>query len=322
MMNKILILFLILIYTVQADEIKLTDGSLIKGKILKVHKDKLTLSSDLIGTVTVALENVSSYKTDEEVSVKSLDGEVSRKIYDSENGEKLRSLWSGSNDPDVFINKWKRLIYFNMVRKNGNKDEENFDGGIELKYLRKYDTLKLYAEFENDTRNERKTSDEYRWGGDYEKRFGEELRHSWYLRADWEKDRIKDLELRSTYASGYGYYFIKEDETSLRGRAGILYRTEDFIEDDSTEKIGIDFGVNFTKVLFSDISWYTDITYAPAFEDYSDFRLDHESGLSIPFNSDVNISLKTGVNHEYDSRPAENTEKLDTKYFMKLQLEF
>ena len=322
-MNIKLILLLFLVsFNVIADEVKLKDGSLIKGKILKVHKGKLHLSSELIGSIAVSLENVESYKTDDLVSIKTQEGKVAKKKYDSLIEQNIQSLWAGEKDPDVFINKWSRLIYINMVKRHGNKDEENFDGGIELSYLREFDTLKLYAEFDQDSRNDNKTSDEYRWGVDYEKRFGEVLRHSWYLRAEWEKDRIKGIDLRSTYATGYGYYFIKEDKTLLRGRAGLLYRIEDYIEDDSSESVGVDFGLNFKKTLFSDVSWYTDITYSPAFDDFGNFTVDHESGLEIPFKTSIDLSLKTGVNHEYDSHPAEDTSKLDTKYFMKLQLKF
>ena len=322
MFIKFILFLFLFICGVFADEVKLKDGSLIKGKITKVHKGVLYLSSDYIGSIKVSLENVQNYQTDDEVTVKNSEGQVNQQKYNSQVGGEILSLWSVGIDPDVFINKWKRLIFMNFVKSHGNKDEENFDGGFELSYLRQFDTLKLYAEMEQDSRGERKSSDEYRWGVDYEKRFGEDLRHSWYLRADWEKDRIKEVDLRSTYATGYGYYFIKNDDTSLRARTGILYRTEDFIEDDSTESIGVDFGINFEKVIYGDMSWYTDITYSPAFEDFSNFRLEHESGLIIPLKADFDLSLKTGVSHEYDSLPAEDKDKLDTKYFMRLQLQF
>lgn len=322
-MNRIIILSLLLFTaSLFSDEVVLTDGSVIKGKIVKVHKDKLVLKSDLIGEIKVATSNVASYKTDEQVTYKTDAGDVSKGVYNSKENEKVNALWSGDQDPDVFVNKWKRLIYFNMVKRNGNKDEENIDGGFEFKYLREFDTLTLYAGFENDTRNDSKTADEYNWGIDYEKRFGENLHHSWYARADWEKDKLKGIDLRSTYATGYGYYFIKESDTTLRGRAGLLYRTEEFVDGDSQNSIGIDFGLSFEKVLFDDVSWYTKITYAPAFEDFGDFRLNHESGVTVPFATAVSMSLKAGVQHEYDSRSAEGTENLDTKYFMRLQIEF
>ena len=322
-MNRLFIISLLLISSsLMADEVVLSDGSIIKGKIVQIHQDKLVLKSALIGEIKVATSNITSYKTDEQVTYKTDEGKVSKGIYDSKENEKINSLWSGDMDPDLFVNKWKRLIYFNMVKRNGNKDEENIDGGFELKYLREFDTLTLYAGFENDTRNDSKTADEYRWGIDYEKRFGENLHHSWYIRADWEKDKLKELDLRSTYATGYGYYFIKETGTLLRGRAGLLYRTEEFIDGESNDSIGIDFGLSFEKTIFDDIAWYTKVTYAPAFEDFGDFRLDHESGVTIPFATDITMSLKAGVNHEYDSSAAEGTENLDTKYFMRLQIEF
>ncbi|MCM8538972.1 MAG: DUF481 domain-containing protein [Lentisphaeraceae bacterium] len=321
-MNKLIIFVLFFASFIYADEVQLTDGSLLKGKVLKVFEDTLILKSDLIGKLEIKLKNVTSYRTDEKVTYKNLNGEMSEGLYNSKENERIRALWSVGKDPEVFENKWTRLLYLNAVKREGNKDEQNYDGGFEIKYLREFDTLTLYANFDHDTSNDNKTAEEYGWGIDYEKRFGEDLRHSWYARADWEKDRLKDLDLRTTYATGYGYYFIKEKGTLLRGRAGIQYRTEDFIEDDSEESIGLDFGLRFEKTLFENISWYTFVTYTPAFDDFSNFRLDHESGITVPLNTEVNLSLKAGVNHEYDSQAPEGTQDLDTKYFMRIQVEF
>lgn len=321
-MKKFIILFLLIALPVFADQVQLKDGSVIKGKIVKVHKDKLYLESELIGKITVSMENVTDYKTDEAVSFKNEAGTVRKETYDSKVNEQIKTLWSGENDPDVFVNHWNRLIWLNFVKKEGNKDETNLDGGLEFKYLRQFDTLKLYANFTNNTRNDTRTSDDYTWGADYELRFGDRQLHSWYLRAEYEKDRIKEIDLRSTYATGYGYYFIKNPKTQLRGRAGLLYRQENYIDDETEESIGIDFGLNFQQTFCGSLKWYTDLNYAPAFEDYTDFTLIHESGLEIPFDLEVDLSLKTGVRHEYDSRPAEDASKLDTRYFMRLQLKF
>lgn len=321
-MKKFLALFLFIVLPVFADQVQLKDGSVINGKIVKVHKGKLFLESELIGKITVSMENVTEYKTDEAVTFKNEEGTVKKEAFDSKVNKQVQTLWSGENDPDVFVNHWSRLIWLNFVKKEGNKDEKNLDGGFEFKYLRQFDTLKLYANFTNNTRNDNRTSDDYTWGADYELRFGERQLHSWYARAEYEKDRIKGIDLRSTYATGYGYYFIKNPKTQLRGRTGLLYRQEDFIDDESKDSVGIDFGLNFQQTFFDSLKWYTDLNYAPAFEDFGDFRFVHESGLEIPFDLEVDLSLKTGVRHEYDSRPAEDASKLDTRYFMRLQLKF
>lgn len=321
-MKKLIFSLLFLAGVLNADEVQLADGSLLKGKIVQVFDGSLVFKSDALGKINIKLANVTSYKTDEEVKYKKMSGEQTAGVYDSKENEQIRTLWSGDKDPEVFENKWTRLIYLNAVKREGNKDEENYDGGFEIKYLREFDTLTLYANFDQDTRNDSKTAEEYNWGVDYEQRFGERLLHSWYARVDWEKDKLKGLDLRTTYAAGYGYYFIKEKGTLLRGRAGIQYRTEDFIEDESEDSIGLDFGLRFEKTLFNDVVWYTKVTYTPAFEDFGNFRLDHESGVTIPFEMEVNLSLKSGVQHEYDSQAPEGTKDLDTMYFMRIQLEF
>jgi putative salt-induced outer membrane protein YdiY len=231
-------------------------------------------------------------------------------------------LWSGEHDPDVFINEWRRNFWFDLHKKTGNSDEDKFSGGFDVQYIRERDTTTVYGKFSEKTRDDKKTEDEREVGVDFERLLGPEKRHLWYLRASWLQDQIEDLELRSIYATGYGYYFIRNNATILRGRSGLQYRIEDFYSEETRDDIGLDLGVEFKTKITDNIAWYTDLEYAPAFEDLNNYIASHESGLNIPFGVDITMTLKTGIEHNYTSQPAEDFSKLDTRYFMRLEFEF
>ena len=62
----------------------------------------------------------------------------------------------------------------------------------------------------------------------------------------------------------------------------------------------------------------SDLTYTPAFDDWHDYRIVHESALDIPIIFDIPLSLRLGVRNEYNSRTPVNLKRLDTTYFAKI----
>jgi putative salt-induced outer membrane protein YdiY len=261
-------------------------------------------------------------KTDLSVYLKSQNGEIVEKVYDSAEDGIWLTLWSGEHDPDIFINRWKRQVSIDMHQKNGNSDEERLSGGMKVKYIRENDVSTVYGKFNDKTRGTRKSADDRQFGADYELLLGEDKRHSWYARSEWLKDKIDDLKLRSTYATGYGYYFLKNKEITLRARSGLQFREEQFYHDETEQDIGLDFGLGYEQQFFEKLKWYTDVVYSPVVENLADYLFTHESGLSIPFGDDISLVLKSGVEHSYTTRPAEGFKELDTRYFMRLVFEF
>lgn len=57
----------------------------------------------------------------------------------------------------------------------------------------------------------------------------------------------------------------------------------------------------------------------PAFRDFSNYRLRHESGFEIPLSSSQ-WKLKLGLTNEYLSVPPANVDRFDTTYFTSLLL--
>ena len=53
-------------------------------------------------------------------------------------------------------------------------------------------------------------------------------------------------------------------------------------------------------------------------EDYRDYRICHESAFEIPIVASEIWKLRLGVMNDYNSRPAENKDYLDTTYFTRL----
>ena len=323
----------------QADEIQLKNGSVIKGKVLKIFKDKLLVQTDFSPNIEVDFSKVDSFSTDEEHSVKLSDGQqLNGKIVYAEKemsvkgsitkttveSQHLAMLWEkGEKAPDYvapFKREWSHAVALDVNKKEGNTDESNFALQASSTLKGEKDTLKLYGKYKRAETEGEKSSDERIVGADYEYKFA--AKDAWYLRFEFEKDEFESLDLRSTVAAGYSRYFLEDDQKTLRGRVGTLYRFESFDDDTNEETVGLDFGLNFTYLITDFGKWYTDLTWTPSVEDFGDYRLNHESGLSLPVGSADRWKFKLGIDHDYNSRPATGREKLDTTYFSRLELNF
>lgn len=322
-----------------ADEIILQNGSIIKGKISKIFQDKLIITTDFSPEITVNFKKIKSFSTDKEQSVKLSDGQqFNGKIaYDGKaisvkggiakttvDAKHFAMLWKkGEKAPDYkapFKKHWVNTAAIDINKKEGNTDELNLSVQASATLKGEKDSLKLYTKIKRAESDGDKTSDERIAGVDYEYRFTK--KNAWYLRLELEKDEFENLDLRTTVAAGYGRYFFDDKVKTLRGRVGTLFRSETYSNDENEETVGLDFGLNYTYLIKDFGNWYTNLTWAPSVEDFGNYRLNHESGLSLPVGSKDRWTVKFGIHHDYNSKPADDLKKVDTTYFSRLELKF
>jgi putative salt-induced outer membrane protein YdiY len=336
-MRTLLFTFIFISFvSAQADTITIKGGSVIQGRVNKIHAGKLYITTEFSGEITIDLSKVENFSTDEEHLVQVKDGQkLEGKV--SYNKEKLTvenadtrteskkaditMLWQpGSKAPNYvapFVRKWVSSLAFDLNASEGNTQEKNFSLQGKTVLQGEKDRLLFYLKFRRSEKEGETNIKEYIGGSDYEYSFAE--RESWYARAELENDEFEGIDLRTTIAFGYGHYFFKEDDKKLRGRIGLLYRHESYEEEkDAESTIGLDTGLRFDWNITDNTTWYTDITYAPSIEDIADFRAKHESALSFKM-ADSAWNFKLGINHEFNSEPVDDKQELDTTYFSRIE---
>ncbi len=326
-------------FWVTADSVTISSGSTIKGKIKRIHEGKMVLSTDFSEDVVINMDKVKEFKTDADVKIKTLDDQkligsvasdgkaVSVSTEQSTSSLKensVRMLWlPGEKAPDFvapFKKEWEFVASGDWVKKTGNTDEDSLSAEFKGILEGLDDTLKIYLRYQWKKSNNQGVEDERLGGFDYEKRFGE--RSSSYVRGELEKDKFEGIDLRSTVAFGYGYYFCKRDNLKLRGRIGAFYRNESFADEtDSTDTYGVDLGLRFDYTRPDKLGWYTDINYTPSIEQFSEYRVTHESAMSVPVG-DTDWFVKLGLRHEYNTEAPDDKDNLDTTYFSRVELHF
>ena len=148
-----------------------------------------------------------------------------------------------------------------------------------------------------------------------------------FVRGDTERSRESRAFIEKTYGDRAGLSIIYRDVTTndkelarllaLRP-APTLADARRLATNDRVKSAGLDFGLAH-EATFGDSKIVNRVSYVPSFDDFSDFRLTHESFYEMPLANPA-WKLRLGVNNDYTSKPGKGVEKLDTGYFTRLVL--
>ncbi len=330
-----------LVLPAAADQVALADGSLIKGRIVAVDDGKIQLETTFAGTIRIALRNVTAFATDEAVHV-SVAGApaVLGRIDPGGPGvqvntpreriaaapQQIAALWrQGAENPAEKLaretlekarRKWAYEASIALTGRSGTSDKLNATAGLKATLASSRDRLILAVNAERAEDGGVRTADRQFGGADYSAFYSPE--HGWYVRSSLERDAIKALDLRSTTALGFSRKLRRTSTQDLEFRSGASYVYESYATGKKFNSPGLDFTLLNTYT-FRGAKLSTTLVYEPAFRDFANYRLRHESGLEVPLTASL-WKLKLGVANEYQSVPAAGVDRFDTTYFTSLLL--
>jgi len=315
--------------SVIADVLKISDGSRLFGKIIKVEDGTISLKTTYAGTIKVKQSVVLSFETEDPVLAnlkggKTLTGAVESKGDKVRIGEEnslglvnLSQILSLKPDPGKEPKKdWIFSAGFDLLGKQGNTEEMSLGANALIARKGPKDELKFTAEFEDREKNSEKTADRIAGGASYEYFFKDSL--GWYLRSELESDEITSVNLRSTTGAGASYRLLNRDRQTLVVRSGLGYRFIDYEamkEDESS--LTLDLGLTHNYKFNDMVSIASQLSYVPGIGSSENNRFVHDSTLVFPIGNGERWSLKLGIKNEYETEPAV-PEKLDTTYYSKM----
>ncbi len=325
-----------------ADQVTTLDGSVIKGSITEIEDGKISIETSYAGVIVVNQSEVANFTAASEINVATdsgntilgtVDANDSGLVIASESGDFSTSVggvvsaWAkGEKSPEekahdaeleALQRKWTYDAYVDISGKSGNSDRFSTAVGFKAQRKNSEDQLTFYTSIDIAEENDNKSADEIKGGVDFSSFISDTF--SWYARMEMEQDEIEEIDLRATTAIGFGKHIIKKKSQSLELRAGLAYRYEDFQDDPTVESPGLDL-ILLHKKDFSFGAMTNLITINPVFEDLSNYRLFHESALSMPIGAAGYWTMKLGISNDYSSEPPEGLSSMDTTYFTRLNL--
>lgn len=318
-----------------ADVVRTLDGSELTGTITLIDKGIIHLDTAYAGTLKIKQDQVESFASDAPRVVRLASGSIMAGPIASNGGDTIRiqsedgvletstakvtAAWApGAEDPEVVRNRrdWRYDASFDLTGKKGNTDKYQLGTSLVAELKGPNDTLRFFAEYEQAETEGEQTEDRTAGGVSYESFFSEVL--GWYVRTELENDPIDNITLRSTSAGGLSYRLIHKDHQSLVARTGFGYRFTAFENDQEDESSPtLDFGLAHTYRFNNRFKMKNELTFVPAVDDFSNYRVVHDSGIEIPVGSGDNWKIRMGIKNEYESETTAE-ENTDTTYYTRM----
>jgi hypothetical protein len=330
-----------LLGTAIADRVELSDGSVIHGKIVSLEAEKLKMETSFAGVIEIAQATVRVIATDEPINVSLVSGSAvlgqvspanGRLKVAAANGElaivpaDIASVWrQGGESPAARLarlnaeksaRKWAYEASVALTGRTGASEKFNSAFGFKATLESAYDRLIFSLAAEQAEDNGVETANRQFGGVDYSSFYSSD--NGWYVRTSLEADEIKGIDLRSLSAFGFSRKLVKHARHDLEGRIGASYLYESYSNNTTFSSPGLDVTLLNTYT-FANAKLSSALTYTPAFKDFANYRVLHESSFELPLTAAL-WKLKLGLKNEYQSKPPAAIDKLDTTYFTSLIL--
>jgi hypothetical protein len=319
-----------------ADMVETKNGARIVGKVLQIDAGSVVVDTDYAGKLVIKQSEVTAIATDAPVAVRlasgtRIDGRVSSaagslQVAGSDGTitttvDKVAASWpAGGKDPEIAALErgWAYEASADVVGKSGNKSQLGTSAALRATLAGVSDKLVFYTVYDRQVTDGTKSADQFKAGVDYQSNF--KGKNSWYVRDEGGFDRIKDIQFYDVAAFGLGYDLIKQPKHTLTGRFGLSYRNENYKNPLTTDvnTAGLDVGFNHSYE-FGESSLVNRLAWVPSFNDFSNFRLTHESFYEVPLTL-PEWKLRIGVSNDYNSKPGVGVDKMDTAYFTRFVL--
>ncbi|MDI1251195.1 MAG: DUF481 domain-containing protein [Lacunisphaera sp.] len=328
-------LLTLLVGALNADQVVLLDGLVLKGKLLSIDSGTVKLDTDFAGEIDIRQEKVRSIATDEPVNVqldstKFLKGKISPSpegTVITAAGEKtgirpdrIVSLWRrGAESPADRQREaaaastkrhWSHEVSVSLSGRTGVSENRSFSLEFQSTLQGPQDQLVIDLAASQEEDNEVTNSDDFKASLDYSKNLDEQ--NSWFAKSLLERDHIKALDLRRTFSLGLARKLIRQGKHNLELRLGLNSISETLVTGTPNDTFGAEITLSHTT-RFQHASLETQLYFTRAFETPANDRFHVESDLDFPL-AQGNMKLRLSLEYEYGVNPPPGTDRHDLIY--------
>ncbi len=315
-----------------ADEVILTNGDRLSGKIIDVRDGILTLETGYSEPVKLKFEAVEKMSSTEPVELHLTGGEVLKgKITTNTNRQAAVEAGPGREAVAVALDNiaalnpppkepvtWKGNVTLGGNLQDGNTDSMNLSAGA-LAVRRSENDRILINVLYNKTEDNGVRTAENTYG---QLKYDYFLSPKWYLylNIDMLTDGFKDINFRTSVGPGVGYQVWEEENRALGLEAGVSYTSEDRDLGEDTDWISARLGVNFLYRLFDRIVFTDQFVIYPNLDDTGEYTLRNDAALVTDIGA--SWALRLANIWERNSNPGIDLKKDDFTWIVGLQYSF
>jgi len=323
----------------QAGMVRLKNGDVISGKILKVSGGEIVIETEHSGEVTVDAKHVVDVQSERVLTIEYDDGREVDGYVDIGPDGKLEVLESApavegeaaADETVVDLSGIKDVHevtpYFRYLANvqlgvnvaKGNSDNENVNLAAAFVPSFGKNTISLDGQWNRGKADGELNASNWRINGQYEREFWDKW--YWLVFNSYEQDKFQDLDLRITAATGLGYKFFEPDPTLLKVSLGPAYVNENFKgSDDDRQYAALRWTLDFDQDIFSPkvsaYHWHR-LTIG-----LSESQFVVLTGQGLRFELIGDLALLFEFQFDHINNPADDTKPNDYRYLFKLAYDF
>jgi len=307
MTNRIASMLIILLATasqVLSDQIVLKNGDRLTGTIVKADGKTIVLKSDMVGEVSIALDNVENVTADKPLYVTLNDGRTVSGLVTAKNSqfeiksnkgtviversaiavvrsEAEQMAYESTLNPGWF-EQWHGGADVGFSLTRGNSATTNLALGMAVSRETSNDKTSLYAASvynrENTSGVSRTVANTFRFGARYDRN----INRDWfgYGFTDLEHNGLQDLNLRWVLGGGIGYHAIKSERTKLDLLGG-LDMSREFFEGNDNDRTSLEaqLGQTLTHQLTRRVALTEQLFFFPNLSEGGEYRINFDASL-------------------------------------------
>ncbi|MFN3168118.1 MAG: YdiY family protein [Phycisphaeraceae bacterium] len=316
-----------------ADRVELTNGDTLTGEVVE-HSDKgVVLKHPALGTIAIGADRVKSVLTDpdepdlvpqaqpqpEPIGPASQTSPAARPKPGKADRVKDDAEQAAADQPDErtalrrFLADWKSKLTLGLNGAGGQTDRQNYYVKFVTKYEQGRDRYTANAQWFYGTANGQRNQNQFH--ADFTRDWlQEDSPWFFFIKGQYRFDANRSWENRTSAFGGGGYTLAKTEDLELNTRVGFggTYEYGE-VNDFTPEALFGGSVVQWNLTERAAIAGST--TYYPSLEDAANFRID--SALEWTYKLDLakGLSLKLGVENEYDSQTPNDAGHNDLRYY-------
>jgi len=332
-----------------AATVTLENGDVLEGEVVSLDANEVVIEHPVLGTVTVAADRVEAIEgvrpgepdaeaepaeadeAEDEASGKA-PGTPGASDADAESAETDDGNGNGGADPEAeeatpaepmetqFLPAWDKTLSVGVNGKEGNTQSLSFN--TQLKLTRETDRHRFEVEAryfytQNDgerTQNEFRSQATRDWLDD-------DSPWIFFVRGGYEYDEFESWEHRLRAYAGPGYRFVDNEDFELLGRLGVGANYEFGTVNELTPE-GL-LGSEIVRWHITENQTFEgELTVYPDLEELGEYRLTAKAEWQVEIDRASGLSLKLGVENQYESVTEGDDQHNDLKYYGALNYSF
>lgn len=307
-----------------ADKITLTTGESIIGTVVERNESTMKVSHPILGQLTIPINSVASVESAVSPATEATRPPVPPTVATV--SEPMPEPVAAPEEPKKktwfrrFSDEWENSLEIGANVTTGNSEATS----LYVSFKSSRETERFRTKWDLGYRRSSKDSDmnEHEFTAGITNDF---LRKNskWFsfVTGRYEYDEFQSWSQRITTAAGLGHHTYKDDQFAWTNRAGIGSIIEFDSEEDDIRPEGF-LGTEIDWKITDSQTLAASSVYHPDLSNPMEFRLVNKAEWIIKINKMDGVSLKVGMEHEYDSEVDSGTKHNDFKAYSTIIFDF